>query len=220
MLALFRSGMRTPRTWMLALAFVGSLVALLRPSAAQAHCDAVNGPVVDAARKALAAGDVSLILPYAPESAEAELTAAFAHTLEVRALGGEAAALADRYFFETAVRLHRAGEGAPYTGLKEDVDFGPALEAADEVLAGSSPEDVTALLVAAIENGVRDRYEAIKTTRTEATEAGTVEANRERVEAELGFEKYVYDLYQMITGGAAGTDGPAEAAAAGNGHKH
>ena len=39
--------------------------------------------------------------------------------------------LADRYFMETAVRLHRLGEKAPYTGLKPaGTDFGPAIGAA------------------------------------------------------------------------------------------
>jgi hypothetical protein len=36
----------------------------------------------------------------------------------VRTLDLEAKALADRYFFETLVRLYRAGEGAAYKGLK------------------------------------------------------------------------------------------------------
>ena len=43
----------------------------------------------------------------------------------------EARELADRYFFETLVRIHRAGEGAPYTGLKPaGRDLGPAVPAA------------------------------------------------------------------------------------------
>lgn len=215
-----RSNSRTSRLWLFTLALAGALLALLRPTPAKAHCDSVNGPVVDAARKALAARDVSLVLPYLPASAEEELTAAFEHTLKVRALGGEAAKLSDRYFFETAVRLHRAGEGAAYTGLKEDADFGPALEAADHALAHGSAAGVTALLTEAIEQGIATRFEAIETARAEAAAAGTVAANRERVEAELGFEKYVYDLYQMISGGAPGSDGPVEAAAAGHAHQH
>jgi hypothetical protein len=42
----------------------------------------------------------------------------FTKTLAVRKQSKEAKELADMYFFETLVRIHCAGEGAPYTGLK------------------------------------------------------------------------------------------------------
>jgi Family of unknown function (DUF6448) len=43
----------------------------------------------------------------------------FQRILLLRRLGHEAKELAARFFFETLVRIHRAGEGAPYTGLTE-----------------------------------------------------------------------------------------------------
>jgi len=82
------------------------------------HCDTMDGPVVKAAKIALDKGNVNLILPWVPKRAEAELKKAFEKTLRARKLGKEAAELADYWFLETAVRLHREGEGAPYTGLK------------------------------------------------------------------------------------------------------
>src|SRR4029453_4731890 len=91
--------------WVLAL--MGGLFLVL--SSAQAHCDAANGPVATAAVKALETKNVNLILPYVPAATEVELTAAFEQALIARGKGPEAKALADRYFMETAVRLHRAG---------------------------------------------------------------------------------------------------------------
>lgn len=89
------------------------IVAISGPALpALAHCDAVTGPVVTAAREALESGDVNRILPYVQPEAEAELTTAFELAMAVRTSGGAAQDLADRWFFETAVRLHRAGEGA------------------------------------------------------------------------------------------------------------
>lgn len=82
------------------------------------HCDGLDGPVVTLARRALEAGNVNLVLPWVREQDEAEIREAFAHALAVRKLGGEAKDLADRHFFETLVRVHRAGEGASFTGLK------------------------------------------------------------------------------------------------------
>lgn len=187
------------KSWLL-LALVAGTVVLIQPAPAQAHCDSVNGPVVTAAKAALDAGDVKLILPYVQAEAEAELTAAFQHTLQVRELGSEAQELADRYFFETAVRLHRAGEGAPYTGLKEETDHGPALAAADSALETGSLESLYTLLNQAVQDGVAEKYQAVQSARTKAAEEGTVEAQRERAEAELIFEKYIYELHNAAQG--------------------
>lgn len=185
--------------WGLLALTAGALI-FSQPAPASAHCDSVNGPVVAAARAALEQGDVKLVLPYIQADAEAELTAAFQHTLEVRELGPEAQELADHYFFETAVRLHRQGEGAAYTGLKTETDHGPALAAADEALETGSLEGVYAVLDEAIQHGVAEKYEAIQTARAAAAEKNTVEAQRERVEAELIFENYVYGLYTTALG--------------------
>lgn len=87
----------------------------------------------------LDAGNVNLVLPWIRESDEAEICRAFADALAVRALGPRAKAMADLYFFETLVRVHRAGEGAPHTGLKPaGRDLGPAIPAADRALQEGS----------------------------------------------------------------------------------
>ena len=103
------------------LAFVVSLaiVAALAPAEpALAHCDTVDGLVVAAARQALVAGDVTPVLKWIAPPYEAAIEAVFEHALAVRGLGEDAQELADRYFFETLVRLHREGEGFGFTGLK------------------------------------------------------------------------------------------------------
>ena len=81
-----------------------------------AHCDTMDGPVVAAARVALEKGDIAPVLKWVKPEREKEIRAAFARTLSVRAGGPEAKELADMYFFETLVRVHRAGEGAPLHG--------------------------------------------------------------------------------------------------------
>ena len=99
-----------------------------------AHCDTINGPVVVAARQALASGDLTPALKWIPKASEPELRAAFGRTMQVRAASPAARDLADSYFFETLVRLHRAGEGEPYTGLKPATEVDPAVAAADRAL--------------------------------------------------------------------------------------
>jgi hypothetical protein len=85
---------------------------------AQAHCDSLDGPVVNAARAALTESNVNLVLIWVQPDDESAVKHTFEKTLAVRRLNAEARELADMYFFETLVRVHRAGEGAPYIGLK------------------------------------------------------------------------------------------------------
>lgn len=182
---------------------------LFGAQSAQAHCDSIDGPVASAAQRALDTGNVYLALPYAAVGAESEITAAFAQSLKVRKLGPEAKALADRAFIETTVRLHRAGEGAAYTGLKPaGIDYGPAIPAADRAIGSGDIAEVKMLLVEAMEHGLQERFVHMREAQMAPREPKTAEdvlAARERVSAELGFVAYVEGLYQAALG-AAGTE--------------
>jgi len=185
------------------------LSALAIPRPAQAHCDSEKGPVATAAHQALEKGDVKLILPYVQADSEKELTAAFKETQAVRKTGGKTMELADRYFIETAIRLHRAGEGAAYNGVTDETTPESIL-VADKAMASGSLDETYKMLDQLIQKGVQEKYEAVVKAREEAAHLGTVEAHRERVEAELMFEKYIYELSTL----AAAAEPPAE------GHSH
>lgn len=193
----------------LTVALVAGATALLTPRRAEAHCDSINGPVVTAARQALETGNVNLVLPYVKSDAEAELTAAFRRAVAVRKLGGQAAQLADQYFFETAVRLHRLGEGAGFTGLRYGVDPDPALEAAEKALATGSTAEVYAVLNQALEQALHERWHAVVEAREKAAREGTVAAHRERVEAELAFEIFAHEIHGALTHFAPHGEAPA-----------
>jgi hypothetical protein len=110
------------------------------------QCDTLDGPVVKAATSALEKGNIKLILPYLPEEGEEELRKAFEKTLRARKQGKEAKDVADYWFFETAVRLHRAGEGADYTGLKPaGLDWGPMVPRAEKSIEKGDPTEVIEL---------------------------------------------------------------------------
>lgn len=177
---------------------------LFGTQSAQAHCDSIDGPVAKAALAALDTGNVNLALPYAPTTAESEIKAAFAQSLKVRVLGPEAKTLADRTFIETTVRLHRAGEGAAYTGLKPaGIDYGPAIPAAERAIETGNLAQVKALLVEDVEHGLHARLAYAQETQKGAKEPKTtkdVPAARERVSAELGFVTYIEGLRQAVHG--------------------
>jgi hypothetical protein len=74
------------------------------------HCDSLDGLVVNAARTALEVGDVAPVLPFVPRRWRSGGRRVFDSVLPVREFGPEARDVADRLFFETVVRIHRAGE--------------------------------------------------------------------------------------------------------------
>jgi hypothetical protein len=165
------------------------------------HCDTLDGPVVTAARKALDTGNVKLVLPWVRKEDEAEIRHAFDHALAVRKLGAEAKTLADRHFFETLVRVHRAGEGAPYTGLKPaGLDFGPAVPAADRALIDGSIEKVARLLEEALHEGLHRHFHAAESRRN--FDPDDVGAGRAYVDAYVPYVHYVERLWQDATGAA------------------
>lgn len=180
------------------------------------HCDTLDGPVVNLARKALETGNVNHVLPWVRASDEAEIKAAFGQAFEVRKLGAQARELADRHFFETLVRIHRAGEGAPFTGLKAaGQDLGPAIPAADQALADGSVEKVVTLLTEELRQGVHRHFHAAIERRNFAVD--DVKAGRRFVEAYVPYIHYVERLWQTIAGEAHGHH--PEAAAHGH-HPH
>jgi hypothetical protein len=196
---------------LLALLSLTSLLVLAQVPAARAHCDSVGGPVASAALRALESGNINLILPFVPAAAETELTDAYNHSRSVRVLTPDAKDLSDRYFMETAVRLHRVGEGAPYTGLKPaGTDFGPAIPAAEQALERGSIEPLAELLSEELMHALAERFEGAKQTQTaskEPVDAAGVAAARSRVGAELGFIGYVEAIYLAIMGGAPHAEG-------------
>lgn len=163
------------------------------------HCDSLDGPVVKAAMRALEANDVDLVLPFVHKPGEDEVKQAFAQVVHVRqADGALTRELADRYFFETVVRVHRAGEGAPYTGLKPaGLDVGPVIPVAERAIETGSAEELVLLLCSAVRSEVELRFDRVKQLRGGG--GTSVDQARAYVEAMLGFEVYSHKLYQCIT---------------------
>ena len=165
---------------------------------ASAHCDGVDGPVVSAARKALETGEVNLVLIWVQKPNEAEIKRAFDHAQAVRKLSAEARELADRYFFETLVRIHRAGEGAPFTGLKPaGRDLGPAIPAADNALRDENADGVLKLLTDSLERGVREHFERARVAKD--FDKNDVDAGRNFVKAYVEYIHCVEALYRQTT---------------------
>ena len=181
---------------------IGILVAVgvssVIATTAHAHCDTMDGPVVKAARAALEKNDVDLVLIWVRSADEPAIREAFRHTLAVRKLSPEAKGLADRWFFETLVRLHRAGEGAPFTGLKPaGSDLGPAIPAADKALESGDLAPLTNLLTETVRRKLDERFKAALAARKYSPH--DVAAGRKYIDAYVPFIHQAEAIWQAVT---------------------
>ena len=175
------------------IAAVSLLAALAWTAPAQAHCDTLDGPVVSAARNALDTGNANLVLVWVQKNDEAAIREAFQRTRNVRKAGGEAKELADLYFFETLVRVHRAGEGAAYTGLKPAGTVEPPVAAADRAIETGKLQGLATLISGRTEKGLHGHFEQVMAKRK--YNPNDVEAGRAYSSAYVEFVHYAERLY-------------------------
>jgi hypothetical protein len=173
------------------------------PNEIFAHCDGMDGPVIKGAQKALETGNVNLVLIWVLKDDEGEIKKAFEKTLAVRKLNPQARELADMYFFETLVRIHRAGEGEPYTGLKPaGRDLEPAIPAADKAIASGELEPLLKILTDTVQTEVREKFKAVAAKAK--FKPDDVEAGREYVEVYVPFVSYIERIYATAKAAAKG----------------
>ena len=180
-------------------ALVGGLALVLNLAVvptASAHCDSMDGPVITEAREALASGDVTPVLKWVPAADSATVRQEFEAAREVRALGPEARRIADRHFFATLVRIHRASEGAPFTGIKPAGGIEPAVSAADGALAAGDIDPLIGNVRARLETNIRERFEAARAARAKADRS--VEDGREFVRRYVEYVHYVERVHGAI----------------------
>ncbi|MCR4290729.1 MAG: DUF6448 family protein [Candidatus Scalindua sp.] len=184
----------------LAIMFFLFTASLIKPLYSYAHCDTLDGPVVAEARQALAKGDIMPLLKWVSADDEKMIHTAFQKTLEVRKLSDQSRELGDMYFFETLVRIHRASEGAPYTGLKPGSAVDPAVALADKALDSGSVDKLVDVLSDAMAKGIREYFERALEAKKNADKS--VIDGRKYVESYVMFTHYVEGLHGIIKGGA------------------
>jgi uncharacterized protein DUF6448 len=201
-------------------AVIAAAVALTWGTAAQAHCDTLDGPVVSEARKALDTGNVNLVLGWVQKKDEAEIRGAFQKASAVRKTGQAAKELADTYFFETLVRVHRAGEGAPYTGLKSAGEIEPAIAAADKSIETGKLEPVAKMVIDRTKEGLHKQFDTVMAKKK--YNPNDVAAGRAYVDAYVEYVHYVERLHDAAESAQHAAHAlPAEPAAhKAGGHAH
>jgi hypothetical protein len=171
---------------------------LFQPSVGSTHCDTLAGPVVQDGRLALQSGDVTPVLKWVGPNQEKKVRAAFQKALAAKSGPPAVKEKAEMEFFGTLVRIHRAGEGAPYTGLKPMEAVEPIVAAADKALETGSADDLIKQVNEAATAGIRRRFELAAEKKKHAGES--VAAGREYVAAYVDFTHYVEGLHRQAAG--------------------
>ncbi len=164
------------------------------------HCDTRDGPVVKAAKKALETGNLNYILIWIPPESEKELRGVFEKTLRARKSGKDAQDVADDWFFETAIRLHRAGEGAPYTGMKPaGLSEGPVVPRAEKAIETGDPKATIDFIQKTVEDDLLHRFHHVMEKKKYAVD--DVATGREFIEGFINWVVYSHHLYMYVKGG-------------------
>jgi len=164
------------------------------------HCDTRDGPVVNAAKRALETGNVNFVLIWVQEESARELSGIFEKALRARKTGKAARDVTDDWFFENAIRLHRAGEGTPYTGMKPaGLGEGPVVPKAEKAIESGNPQETIDLILGTVEEELSGRFRTVMDRKQ--YDADDVAAGREYVRAFIGWVVYSHHLYEYVKGG-------------------
>jgi len=111
---------------------------------ASAHCDTLDGPVVNAARKAMETDNVNYILIWVKPENEDEIKKALkrAKSKKKVAKTKEEKDKAEMELFKILVKIHRGGEGAKYEGIKPAGSVEPEIALADKAVETGKLDDV------------------------------------------------------------------------------
>jgi len=169
------------------------LIFIVASNNAYAHCDTLDGPVVKDAKIALENKDVTPVLKWVKKDNEKEIKEAFDKTLAEITQNPKDKEAAEMKFFSDLVRIHRAGEGASFEGLKPAGEVEPIVKAADEAIEKGSIGELNKKIT----EGTEERFNRVMAAIKQKDES--VEAGREYVEAYVDFIHYVEKLYNVAS---------------------
>lgn len=185
--------------FMTSLAVFFSLLGVHAPMSAEAHCDRVNGPVANDARKALQSGQLESVAIWVGQEQMAELRDVFEQSLGAYQMGGKAKDVAEQYFMSTAVRLHRQAEGFPFHGLKPAQPLPKDVALAEKALETGNLQPVTGFLASEMQSQTERLFQQV--LEKQKNKDKSVETGREWADAYVKYITFVHDLHQNIESG-------------------
>ncbi len=169
-----------------------------------AHCDSYDGPLIKDALQAIETNRVTVVLKWVAPEYEEEVTNLFNKTIRLKQEDQEQYAIVEKQFLETLVRLHREGEGAPFTGLKPAGSASGIVLLADEALAKKDIESLIENLNIHLADAVREKYKVV--AEKAMTKDNSVAEGREYVHAYVEYTHLLEALHSTMTAGHAHED--------------
>ena len=182
-------------------ALVVLLISLSLASRALAHCDSMDGPVIKDAQRALQNNDLTPVLKWVSAKDERTVRQVFDLVASTRGESEAAQKIADNYFFETLVRIHRASEGEGFTGLKPTGSVEPAIAATDRALAEGDIEELADKIAAAVRDGIKKRFN--EAYEKQSTAEDSIVQGREYVEAYVQLTHFIEAIHHTVSHGAS-----------------
>ena len=165
------------------------LLLILSTNVTFAHCDTMDGPLIKDARLAIVQNNINYALKWVSSKNEAEIKDAFKLMMKVRETGPEGKELAEKYFFETLVRIHRTGEGMPYTGIKPSgTPIDEKIMAADKSIESGNLSPLKDIISKEKLAELTIRFNKVMSLKN--FDVNNVEAGREYIEAYVLFFKF------------------------------
>lgn len=180
-----------------------TILILLTPVVSWAHCDSYDGPVIQDALKALKTNEVRPVLKWIDAVHEEEIKDLFYKTVDLKS-DKKVYELVEKHFLETLVRLHREGEGAPYTGLKPAGTVKPIVVLADHSIENESAEDLSEKLITHLQKVVNEKYSVVMEKKHHKDEDAL--KGRDYVEAYVEYVHFLEAIHDVIEHGSISHD--------------
>jgi hypothetical protein len=178
------------------------LIGLITAGPVLSHCDSEDGPIIPLIYQSLENGEITPLLKWLAPDDEAEIKDLFDRVRSLRTQSDEAKEIADQLFIETFIRIHRASEGAPYTGIKEAGTMPPVFAELDRALESKSVDALADKVANAVRENIVKRFNnAVELSKHQDH---SVEAGREFVEAYVTYMHFVEGLHNYLSTQANG----------------
>ena len=183
---------------------VTAVLSMLVISPAFAHCDSYDGPVVKDALQALETNNVALVYKWISTEQEAEISALFTKTYNLKKGDKEIYSLVEKHFLETLIRLHRQTEGFGFDGIKAAGTTKPIVQLSDKAIETGNVENLINQLNGHIAKVVEDKYNAVK--ELEKVKNESPEKGRDYVKAYVMYThslEAIHDIVEKVASGHA-----------------
>lgn len=161
------------------------------------HCDSEDGPIIPLIRSSFEDGNIAPLLKWLSPGDEPEIKELFESVRSLRTQSPEAREIADRLFIETFIRLHRASEGAPYTGIKKAGTILPIIAEVDQSLESGTVDSLADKIAQAVRSRVVEQYQYAAHLREHQDDS--VEDGRAFVKAYITYVHFVEGLHDYLT---------------------